>query len=225
MEHKSVGIYVPARLKSERLPNKQILPIGDTCMFDIACRKLKTIKDNYKYSINTYAMVYDKQLVDIAEEHGVAILRRNKKSTECDGPLLKTMGAVKYMTESHCMFLNPCLIFLSIDTIISSIITFLENGSDYATSVKPFKNWLFNHNAAPVTPIDYDQLNTKTISGYWQAAHAFHIFNRKSFLENGKMLDSNMSIMPILNQEELVDIDTMEDYLYAKWKWEASNMC
>ena len=38
--NKKVGIYIPARLSSERLKNKQILPIGNTCMFEIACKKL-----------------------------------------------------------------------------------------------------------------------------------------------------------------------------------------
>ena len=63
--NKKIGIFVPARLGSHRLPNKQILPIGDTFMFKICCKKLSYIKK--VYNIPTYVLICDKELIEIAK--------------------------------------------------------------------------------------------------------------------------------------------------------------
>ena len=42
---KTIGIFIAGRLESERLPNKLILPLGNTCLWEIACRKLAKIED------------------------------------------------------------------------------------------------------------------------------------------------------------------------------------
>ncbi|MDW7669885.1 MAG: hypothetical protein SCJ93_13760, partial [Bacillota bacterium] len=61
--NRSLGIFIPARLESERLPNKQILPIGNSCIFDIACQKLESISDKY----SKYVLIYDEKLIEIAK--------------------------------------------------------------------------------------------------------------------------------------------------------------
>lgn len=35
--NKTLAIFAPARLSSQRLPNKQLLPLNNTNMFDICC--------------------------------------------------------------------------------------------------------------------------------------------------------------------------------------------
>ena len=64
---KDFGIFVPARLNSQRLPLKQILPIGDSCMFRICCEKLNFITKTWK--IPTYVLICDEELLKIADEY------------------------------------------------------------------------------------------------------------------------------------------------------------
>lgn len=214
---KQTGIYVPARLSSQRLPNKQILPLGDSNMFEICCKKLKTIKDNY--GINTYVLISDPELIEIAERIGVEIKIRDRETTQAEGPLQYIFKDILDVPDTHLMFLNPCLTLLSIPTIISAIETFNKSEADYATSVKPFQNWLLTTSGEPLTPINYQRLTTKEIEPMYQTAHCFHIFNKEKFKEDGYMLKDGFLPLPIPTTETM-DIDTQEEYDYAKYVWE-----
>ena len=44
---KQIGVFIPARTTSKRLPNKIILPFGETNLFDIACKKLEQLPKEY----------------------------------------------------------------------------------------------------------------------------------------------------------------------------------
>ena len=219
---REVGIFVPARLSSHRLPNKQILPIGNTCMFEICCKKLDYIKKYY--GISTYVLICDDELIEIAMKYpNVKIIIRDIDTTEAEGPLQFIFKDILDVTEKYLMFLNPCLIFLSPQTIVTSICNFLTSGKEYGTSVKKFQNWLWDDNIKPVTHIDYQRLTTKEIEPWSQAAHCFHIFNREMFKKDGYMLKEDIVLLEI-PVEQTVDIDTKEDYEYAKFKYETSEV-
>ena len=215
--NKKIAIFVPARLSSERLPNKQILPIGNTCMFEICCKKLQILTE--KYNIPTYVLINDEELINIANKYNaIKIIIRDKETTQVDGPLTYIFKDVKDIDATHLMFLNPCVIMLSIETILYAIETFLKVPWDYATSVKPFTNWLFDAFGNPLTSIDYEILSTKDIKGIYQCAHCFHIFNKEQFFKDGQMLKPGHGILTI-PQDEIIDIDNYEDYDYACFKW------
>jgi CMP-N-acetylneuraminic acid synthetase len=214
-KNKKIGIFIPGRIKSERLPNKLVLPLGESSLWEIACKKLNDLPNEY----SKYALCYDQELIDIAKKYkNIKIIVRNKETSEVDGPLKFIFKDLENIEDTHLMFLNPCLSLLSEQTIISTLEQFKASDKDYATSVKPFKNWLFKEDSTAVTDINYQRLTTKEVNGYWQAAHAFHIFNKKNFFEDGHMLKDGHDIIKIESQEELMDVDTLEDYEYAKSK-------
>lgn len=217
MNKRNLAIFVPARLNSERLPNKQILPLGNSCMFEICCKKLSIITQIYK--IPTYVLIYDQPLIDIAKKYpNIKIIIRDKKTCEVDGPLTFIFKDIQIIPEKYLMFLNPCLTLLSIDTIINNIKQFLNSDYEYGTSVKELKNWIFYKNNS-ITPIDYKRLTTKEIQDVYQCAHCFHIFNKKQFFKDGYMLKENHALLHI-PEHETMDIDTQEEYNYAKYYWE-----
>lgn len=220
--NKSVGIFVPARLGSHRLPKKQILPIGQTNMFDICCQKLENISK--RYEINTYVLVYDKELINIAKYYpNVKIVIRDEETAKAEGPLKFIYKDILDVPEDYLMFLNPCLIFLREETIYKSILDFIESGNEYGTSVKPIQNWLWDTDKTPITKIDYERLTTKEIKPLYQAAHCFHIFNKNKFKEDGLMLTDDLALLAI-PKSETIDIDTKEEYEFAKWKWEKNTV-
>lgn len=215
---RDIGIFVPARLSSQRLPNKQILPIGDTCMFEICCKKLDYIKT--QYGINTYVLICDDELIQIAEKyHNVQIVIRDIATANAETPLKYIFKDILNVKEKYLMFLNPCLIFLSPETIVSKVYEFLLSGKEYGTSAKKFQNWLWNTELSAITYVDYERLTTKEIIPWYQAAHCFHVFNREQFKTDGFMLKDDLILLEI-PVEETIDIDTREEYEYAKWKWE-----
>lgn len=216
---KQVGIFVPARMNSERCPQKQILPIGNSCMFDICCKKLEEIAGN---GIPTYVLINDNELVEIAKKYsGLKIVLRDPETGLVDGPLKYIFKDILTASkESHLMFLNDCLIFLSTKTIMEKIHEFEKSDADYATSVHKFQNWIMDENFKMLCPIDFERLSTKEISPMYQFANAFHIFNRKAFMEDGMELKEGFQCLEIESDLECIDIDTRSDYEYAKWTYE-----
>lgn len=209
-----LGIFIPGRLSSERLHQKLILPLGESSLWEIACKKLNQLPDKY----NKYALCYDKELVDIAKRYPkIKIVKRGKKTAEAEGPLQYIFKDLKDVKDTHLMFLNPCLSFLSKETIIKSLEKFEVSGHDYATSVKPIQNWLFSKTGESLNDINYERLTTKEIQPMWEAAHCFHIFNKEKFFKDGLMLKKGHFLIPVL-KEETVDVDTYEDYEYVKFK-------
>lgn len=214
--NKQTGVYIPARLNSERLPKKLILPFGGTCLFDIACNKLNNLPDE----INKYVLVYEDELIQIAKKYkNIKIIIRSEESANAEEPLSFLFNAMKNVEDTHLMFLNPCLAFLKISTIIESLNSFNNSKYDYATSVKSLQNWLFNMDGTSINEVNYKELNTKFINPVYQAAHCFHIFNKNIFFEDGYMLKKEF-LPIIISKEEVIDVDTQEEYYYAKWRWE-----
>jgi len=211
----SIAIIVPARLNSQRLPNKQILPIGDFSMFEIACRKLSVLKKQYEVAV----LIYDEELKKIARKYDIPIINRSKESTEVDGPWNVIYKDLEHVKAEHIMILNPCLIFFTITSIQMAINSFVESKAASATSVIPFNNWLYTKHGSMLIRPDMTNLSTKHISGYYEPAHAFHICNKEKLLNDNVMLD-NLHTLIIIPEKEVIDIDTQEDYEFAKWKWE-----
>jgi CMP-N-acetylneuraminic acid synthetase len=214
--NKQMGVYIPARLSSERLPRKLLLPMGDTCLFEIACKKLNELPSH----INKYALIYDEELIEIANKYeNIKIVKRSEASAKAETPLSYIFGDMKNVEDTHLMFLNPCLAFLTKETILKALEDFSNSDADYGTSVKPFQNWLMGKDGQMLTDIDYKELTTKKIEQLWQTAHCFHVFNREKFFNDGYMLKDGFMPLPI-PEEETIDVDTRDEYEFAKWKYE-----
>lgn len=225
LPYRKVGVFIAGRLQSERLPNKLILPFGknnEQCLWDIACAKLNKLPG----TINRYALCYEDELIEIASKYkNIEIIKRDPETINVDGPLKFIFKDLSKVTDTHLMFLNPCLPFLSRQTIVDAVINFTNSiHFEYATSVKPYKNWLFkcDNGLTNVTNIDYERLSTKEIQDYYEAAHCFHIFNRIGFFMDGMMLKSgHCGIAVPLN--ETIDVDTESDFEFMVWKWNKLN--
>jgi len=214
--NKTIGIFIPGRLNSERLPQKLLLPIGDTCLFDRACKKLNILPGFF----NKYVLIRDYELIGIAKRYpNIHIIARSRESAAAEGPLSYIFRDMRIVDDTHLMFLNPCLVFLRCATIKNSIDQFLQSSADYATSVKPLRNWILNRDGKPINKIDYERLTTKEIEPVLQFAHCFHVFNKDSFFEDGYMLKDGFLPLPV-PEDETIDVDTLEDFEFVKWKFE-----
>ena len=216
--NKRIGIFVPARLDSKRLPNKQILPLGDSCMFEKWCQKLEYI--NEIENIPVYVLICDEALVNIAKKYPrVKIVYRDLDTAAAEGPLQYIYKDILGVEEDYLVFLNSCLTFLTPETIINKIKEFDNSDKEYGTSVKKLQNWLWDQNNNSISEINYQRLTTKEITPLFQCAHCFHIFNKEKFKQDGYMLKEDLCLLEI-PEEETIDIDTLQEYEFAKWKWE-----
>jgi CMP-N-acetylneuraminic acid synthetase len=212
-ENKKIGIYIPGRLKIERLHNKLILQLGDSCLWEIACKKLNALPEKY----DKYVLCCDDALIEIASNYeNLQIIRRDEQTAEVDGPLTFIFKELNQVDNTHLMFLNPCLSVLRAETILGALEYFENSNKEYGTSVVKYKNWLWDEDKKNLTPIDYTTLSTKSIPVHYEAAHCFHIFNKKMFFETGKMLNQDLELIEI-PKAELIDVDDLTDYEYAKY--------
>lgn len=202
-----LGVFIPGRLQSQRLPNKLILPLGDSCLWEIACKKLSELPSKYEKAV----LCSDKELIDIAQRYRVPVIVRDEDTTKADGPLNFVFKDIRNMSATHLMFLNPCLPLLSTDTIVSALEYAEKSNWDYMESVIPFKNWVFDSFGMPVNNMNYRRLSTKELETWYMDANAFRVFNKDAFLEDGMMLKPNHAIFKI-PLKEAVDVDTKEDF-------------
>jgi CMP-N-acetylneuraminic acid synthetase len=211
-----IGIFIPGRLNSQRLPNKLILPIGDSCLWDIALSKLNSLPDKYEKVV----LCNDNELIKIAKKYkNIKIIKRDE-STKTDRELKYIYRDIEQMKSTYIMFLNPCQPMLKINTIISALEYFENNHLEYMESVVPFKNWVFNHHGRVINKMNYKTLSTKDVKTWYLDGNAFRIFPKDVFLKTGYMLRPNHSIYPI-SKLESIDIDTREDFTIAKSVYES----
>ena len=207
-----IGIFMPGRLGSERLPNKLILPFGKSCLWDIACKKLNELPDEYEKVV----LVKDQELIDIAKKYkNIKILIRSEESN-VSSEVRVDFKDIGQMSSDYIMFLNPCISTLP-GAIVSDVLRFFEKSNKkYLESVKSFKSWLYGADSKLLFDIDFKSLNTKAFKDKFEGAHAFRIFPKKDFLETGKMSNDKDFCMYEISELEAVDVDTELDYKVAK---------
>ena len=118
-----VCVIIQARLSSGRVPNKMVIPFGNSSLFEICCRKL--LKSKVIPKENVYVSIYEQELIDIAKKCDMNIFKRSKKSALFDGD-----GHVTDMFEwwnklpfKYVILVSACLPFLKIETIDKFLIT------------------------------------------------------------------------------------------------------
>lgn len=217
---KKIGIFIAGRLNSERLPNKLILPLTEDKtlnLWSIACMKLSFLQG---MGYNVYALCNDKKLMKIAKKWKVPIIERAPETTKLEGPFSEIFKDLKNVEDDYLMFLNPCLYNLPTTTIKEALEYFDKSPYDSMTSVKEFKNWLYQKAGDQwwlKTIIDKSNWSTKTVKGYYEAAHCFHVFQKDKLFGNDTMLENQHDCFIIENEDETLDVDTPEDFEYAKY--------
>lgn len=214
---RKIGVFIAGRVESERLPNKLLLPLGKTTLWEIACKKLSKLSVTY----NKYVLCNDKKLIDIAEKFkNLNVIERDPATCKVEGPMSFIFKELANVEDDYLMFLNPCLYNLSVDTIEVALVYFNKSKYETMTSVKPFKNWLYEREGdgfIKKTLVDIRTWSTKDINKYYQAAHCFHIFNKELLFKKEVMLELVHDCF-VVSPEETLDVDTEEDMEFAKWK-------
>ena len=78
-----ICILIQARLGSQRVPGKMLRPFADTTLVDILFNKLK--QSAVIPHENIYFSVYENELKNVGNRHGINIFSRSKQSAESEG--------------------------------------------------------------------------------------------------------------------------------------------
>lgn len=204
-----VVAFVPIKLNSQRLPHKNILPIGGKPLCAHICStllKAEGIDETYVYCSEERVKEYLPK--------GVRLLIRD---SYLDGDLIK--GREIYERFIHAVdadiyllahTTSPFIRQSSIETALKKVVSG-EYDSAFSAEKKQTFCWYMGK------PVNYDLTDvprTQDMEPVWVETSAFFIFRKEIFTEHGRRIGFHPYIQEV-SGIETVDIDTREDYDFA----------
>ena len=153
-----VLVIVQARLSSQRCPRKMIRPFAGTTLLDICLDKIVQSDIPKK---NFYASLYDDELKEVANRHGVNIFHRSEESATADNGL-KIIYEWHKLPYKYVMLVSACQPFLKVGTINGFYNAYLKSEHGGLFGVIERKTYYWNQEGESITPLVEDIMNTKT---------------------------------------------------------------
>jgi CMP-N-acetylneuraminic acid synthetase len=206
---KKVVAFVPIKLNSQRLKNKNILPIkGKPLSWHIFNTLLNTsnIEDVY---ISCSSMDILKYI-----PKGLNFHQRPSK-LDSDETLIDEVirNFVENVYSDIYIMAHTTSPFLKTTSILNALMRVLSDQNDSALSVTKIKSFVWYNNS----PLNYD-LNkipkTQDLEPIYVETSGFFIFTRESYLKNNSRIGLNPYFQE-LSHIESIDIDEEEDYKFA----------
>ena len=203
--------FVPIKLKSQRLPNKMTLNLGNKKMCQHIFDTLIEVKKEYN-NIDIYCFCSDDKIKEFLPEN-VNFLKRDKK---LDSNTTKGMEIYQeFMKLVHsdiyilCHATSP---FIKKESIINGITGVINESYDSAFSCSKFQTFCWYNNKTLNYSLD-NIVQTQNIEPIFLETSAFYIFY-KDILENSRRIGKN-PLMVETDYRESVDIDELRDYELA----------
>lgn len=202
--------FIPIKLNNQRFPGKNIIPLAGkpTCeyIFD-TIKKVNTINEKYVYCSDEKIREYI--------PNGLTFLKRDPyldgfqvKGLEIIDRFVKDVDADIYvLTHVTQPFTKSESIKFALDKVISG-------EYDSAFSAVELQDYMWVNGK----PLNYDMKNivrTQDLDPIYMETGAFFIFRKEVFTKLRQRI-GNKPYIHIINQFEAVDIDTAEDFEFAK---------
>lgn len=206
---KKVVAFVPIKLKSERLENKNILPL----MKKPLCWHIFDKLNSCTHIDETYVYCSDENIKKYIPGH-VKFLKRDSKlddnyvkGYQIYESFIKEIDADIYiLAHTTSPFLKAKSVQLALEKVL-----FLDY--DSAFSAKKIQTFAWYNNK----PMNYDLINvprTQDIEPIFIETSGFYIFEKNVFRNYNRRIGFNPYIQEV-DAIESIDIDTKEDYNFA----------
>ena len=214
---KHITAVIPVRAGSKRLPNKNILPFGDSNLLINKIRQLKQVEniDNIIVSSDS------EEMLRMAVDEGVSIHKRN---IEYADEVTKTFNqVVEYIADSvegDILVWAPCVCPLTkVESFANAIQLFnkkvLEQSEyDSVVSAKTFKEYLFDEKG-PLNFTIKNHVPSQKLPDWKVVINGFFIAERQKMID-WKFVYGKNPCLCILDKKEAVDIDDANDFEIAK---------
>lgn len=207
---RDILVIVQARLNSQRLKNKMLLPFGGASLFEIAMEKLSRLSSIPKD--NVYTSIHEEELKVVANQYGINIYDRSYESANNDNSLQTIYEWHDKLPFKYVIKVNACSPFLKVDTIDAFITEFIEQKEDSLFGVIPVKDYFWNDSGKLVTPWPKNQtiMNTKAVATTFKAAHTLYA-SKMDLISRGMFMGDFNKAGGIklyqMNELECFDID------------------
>jgi CMP-N-acetylneuraminic acid synthetase len=205
-----VVAYIPVKLNNQRLPGKNLLPLGGKKVCDYIFSTISSVKgidERYVFcsdeSIRTYLPA------------GIKFLRRDSR---LDGSQVKTMEIVnsfiKMVNADIYILTHVTSPFLKSSSIEIALQKVISEGYDSAFCVERIQSLCWFRGE----PLNYDINSiprTQDIDPVLVETNGFYIFRKEVAIERNCRIGNNPYIFEV-DKFEASDIDTADDYHFAE---------
>lgn len=204
--------FVPIKLKSQRLPNKMLLPLGSKLLCQHIFYTLLDVKK--VIDIDIYCYCSDESIQDKLP-HGINYLKRSQELDKDETLGIQIYNSfIDQVDADIYMLCHATSPFIKSKSIIDGLNKIINEGYDSACSVTKIQTFCWYDGKT----LNYDLTNvvrTQDIKPVFYETSAFYIFN-KDILKIHKRRIGFKPYLVVTDKIEGVDIDEREDYDLAK---------
>ena len=209
-----IASFIPIKLNNQRLPGKNTMLLNDrpTCDYIFeTISNVEIIDEKYVYCSDEAIIPYIKPY----EDKGLRFLKRD---TYLDGFQVKGLEIIDYFVRDVdadiYVLTHVTQPFTKSSSIQGALEKVISGEYDSAFSAVVLQDYMWMNGR----PFNYDMKNivrTQDLDPIYMETGAFFIFRKEVFTEMGQRIGNHPYIYEI-DQFEAVDIDTAEDFEFAK---------
>jgi len=206
-----ITAVVAVRKGSQRVPNKNIKPFGDSNLLQMKLDTLKQVKNIDEIVVNSDC---DKML-EIGKMNDVKTHKRDDYFASSKATNSEFHGHIAEITKTDSIFLAPvCSPFVSVESHEKSVDYYLNNSFDSVTSVTEVKNHLWLNGK----PLNYDLdnvPNSQDLPDVVKLNYGISIVDREIMRTKNRIVGNNPGFYK-LDEIESIDVDTPFDWMVAE---------
>lgn len=202
--------FIPIKLNNQRLPGKNLLPLGSRRMCDYMFETIKGIEEIHE----KYVYCSD----DLIQRYLPKELTYLKRDPYLDGFQVKGLEIIEYFLRDIYadiyVLAHVTQPFIKAESIREALLKVMSGEYDSAFSVMEIQDYCWYQGA----PLNYDVrdiVTTQNLEPVYMETGAFYIFTREVFEGYHQRIGKNPYMMPV-DQFEAVDVDTADDYKMAQ---------
>ncbi|MFJ7728146.1 cytidylyltransferase domain-containing protein [Neobacillus sp. NPDC097160] len=206
---KKVVAFVPIKIKSQRLANKNILPLGEYSLSWYVFNNLLRIRKIDE----VYVFCSDEKIMNYVP-NGVKFLKRNPY---LDGDLVKGneiyQSFIKTIDSDFYLLAHTTSPFMTQRSVENALNHVLSENFDSALSVQKKQTFVWYKGQT----LNYEPNNiprTQDIEPIYIETSGFYIFKKDHFLTLERRIGFNPYFQEV-DDIEAIDIDTKDDYEFA----------
>lgn len=206
-----ITAIVPVKKSSTRLPNKNILPFGDSNLLIHKIRQLKQVKAVDEIVVSTDS----EEMLDMAEREGVTPMLRPKQYADESLPI---SDFITYLGETletdHFMWscvTSPLVESELYSKAIELYLSKMDEGYDSLVTVTPFQHYLMDEKG----PFNFKRgrlhTNSQQLQKLFLFTNGIQLTPRDKYVEWGDRIGERPYMMEV-SKNESIDIDDVYDY-------------
>ena len=225
LNNKIIAI-IPARGGSKSIPKKNTKILGFKPLIAYPIELAKSIKEIDRIIVSTD----NKSIAEIAKEYGAEVpFLRPKELAQDNIPTLPVLQhTIKFLEENEnykadiIILLYPTCPFLKKKSVIQGINKLKNENINSIISVSEDygRYWIYNKNKNQyIVLYPEKRVNRQYYKPLYKENGAIYFSKYKTLMNDNKIVDDKKVDFIIMNENEIIDIDTPKDWIKAEQKF------